>query len=70
MKKTKKLRKATIKIGNQIITYTIDPSLDLSSNDDSPFWKEKLEHADKSLRNPAVTLPPGLERKWRGKPIE
>jgi hypothetical protein len=56
-------------MGNQIITYTINPSLDLSSYDDSPAWKEKLEHAEKTLKN-SVTLPPGLERKWRGKPIE
>ena len=69
MKKKKELRKATIKMGNQIITYTIDSSLDLSSSDDSPIWKFKEEDAEKTLGNPSIALPPGLERKWRGKPI-
>jgi len=47
MKKTKKLKKVTIKMGDSTFTYYINPSLNLSKYDDSALLKKKLADWDK-----------------------
>jgi hypothetical protein len=70
MKKTQKLRKSSFKIGDQIITYYIDPTLDLSEFRDSPVYKKKMANANETLKNSIFPsemrslFPPGIGLKF------
>ena len=61
MKKTKKLKKVTIKMGDSTFTYYINPSLDLSKYDDSEIIKKKLADSEKHLAD--GVFPPSSYRK-------
>ena len=61
MKKTKKLKKVTIKMGDSTLTYYINPSLNLSKDDDSALIKKKLADAEKHLA--VDVFPPSKYRK-------